>query len=73
MTEEKTYDIVHPETGARYTIKNPHILLHPLRDGERPTKCVEFTIIGQRGEWENWAVYAPFMKINPFVEVAEAA
>jgi len=49
-----------------------HELPNPEKLGEsRVTKCVEYTVVGLRHSWRDWALFETFKAYNPSIRFDE--
>ncbi len=62
---KETFDIVHPDTFKRYTIRDMVI------KGYEDLKVVEFVVIGDNRSWPLWAEYDSFKRVNPDLKVPD--
>jgi len=51
--------ILNPNSGTRAEVKDLKELLHEDK------KYMEFTVIGNNGEWKEAVLYDDFMAVNP--------
>ncbi len=70
-SEQGLTTIVHPGMKKQYQVKNLRLVSHAIsEDGtERDVECVEFLIVGNNSEWEDWALYEDFKELNPNISI----
>jgi hypothetical protein len=66
--------IVEPRSFLHHNVRDLRVVFHDIPDADgksQRTKCVEYTVVGNRTEWPDWALFEEFVRVNPGVQIED--